>query len=133
MEADRPLADVVLAHREPTVREIVVTTLEAQGIRVHATDRGEEVVRLVMQGNPDVVLLALDLANVDGWQVAEVLAGPRGGEARVMALTADARKETRARAMEAGFDGYIALPIAPRDLLRRLRSLTGRSAGPESG
>ena len=133
------LTEVVLAHRDSSVREIFVTALEAEGIRVYTTDRGEEVIRLAREEEPDLILLALDLANVDGWQVAEVLAGSRGGAALVIALTADAREGTRRRALEAGFHKYISLPIAPWDLLDRLneevrsRQARGRAGahGPE--
>lgn len=124
-EAQREVV-VVLAHREVSVRDIVQTALKARCIPVHVTERGEEALRLALETAARVVVLGLDLENVDGWQIVRALKAS-GREMSVVALTADARSETRQRASEAGFDGFITLPIVPGALVERLRPAEGWS------
>ena len=65
---------------------------------------------------PDLVLLDLHMPHLDGIEVARRIRQAELSEHRtptpLIALTADAFNETRARCLAAGFTGYLAKPVA---------------------
>jgi two-component system, cell cycle response regulator DivK len=61
---------------------------------------------------PDLVLMGLGLADMNGWQaLTKIRADPTTAGLRVVACTAHAMAEDHRRVLEAGFDGYLSLPI----------------------
>ena len=75
----------------------------------------------------DLVLLDLALPVLDGWEVARRLkADPRTAAIPVVALTAHAMPDERARALAAGCDAYDTKPV---DLPRLLSVITGLLPG----
>ncbi len=79
----------------------------------------------------DVMLIDLSLPNRDGFAVAE---GVRALQARddakaplLIAVTADARTESREQAIAAGFDRYLVKPLTPK-ALGDLLEVTGAAA-----
>src|SRR5205814_10478974 len=63
---------------------------------------------------PELVLLDIQLPGRDGYAVLEELKELPERSWKVVALTAHALPEDRARASAAGFDGYITKPIDVR-------------------
>jgi CheY-like chemotaxis protein len=79
-------------------------------------------------GEHDLLLLDLHMPEMDGIAaLQEMRAGRAGFPAQtlwVVALTADAREEQRARARAAGINDYVTKPVALADVeaaLRRFR------------
>jgi CheY-like chemotaxis protein len=61
---------------------------------------------------PDLVLLDIQLPGRDGYALLQDLKTIKGDQLwKVVALTAHAMPADRARALAAGFDGYITKPI----------------------
>jgi two-component system cell cycle response regulator DivK len=75
--------------------------------------RGQQV--LAAETVPDLILMDLQLPGIDG---AEALRQIRATERQVpvVAVTAFAMNNDRARAFDAGFDGYVEKPISVRAL-----------------
>ncbi len=80
-------------------------------------------------GDFDLVLLDLHMPEMDGFAALREIragrAGPRAQTMWIIALTADAREQQRARAMEAGINEYLTKPLSVPDLdaaLRRFRN-----------
>ncbi len=119
---------VVVAHIAASVRQILRGGLEARGYDVVTTAGGAEAIRLVVEWPASLLVTSLELEDMDGWAVASALA-ERATGARVVALTADARRATRVRAGAAGFDAYFALPVDPFELVDRLEALGLTAAG----
>ncbi len=80
----------------------------------------------------DLLLVDLQLPGADGFAVAEaVRRAEAGSDSRVpmIAVTADARDETRARALAAGFDACLVKPLTPMMLAEVIqRSADGTRA-----
>ncbi len=102
VEAAETLRDVLLLYGH----SVAVAHSAAEGLRLARAQR------------PDFVVCELRLPHAAGWRLPSALrALPRLGATRVIALTVCARPEDVARALDAGFDGFLAKPADPKQLL----------------
>jgi CheY-like chemotaxis protein len=65
---------------------------------------------------PSLVILDLGLPGLDGFEVARRLREEHGTGLRIIALTAYASEDARARARDAGCDAHLVKPLDPRFL-----------------
>lgn len=73
---------------------------------------------------PELVVLDVNLPQLDGFQVLEVLR--RESSVPVMMLTVRAAEEDEVRGLDLGADDYLRKPFSPRTLLARVRALLRR-------
>ena len=109
-------------------RELVVKVLKNKGYEmVEATD-GEEALERAVAEKPDLILLDISIPKLNGYEVARILKGKEEFKnVPIVALTAHAMKGDRAKALEAGCEGYISKPINVRELPAQIKSfLKGR-------
>jgi len=103
--------------------KLVRDVLEYAGFVVLAATTAEQGVAMAVAEPPDLVLMDLQLPGMSGTEALEALrADPVTKALPVVALTAFAMKDDRARAMADGFDGYLEKPISVRDLPDQVRS-----------
>jgi two-component system, cell cycle response regulator DivK len=97
--------------------------LEYAGYAVRAALTAEDGITLTASERPDLVLMDLQLPGIDGVEALSRLRNsPRTADIPVVAVTAQAMKHDRERALQAGFNGYIEKPINVRafpDQVRR--------------
>jgi CheY-like chemotaxis protein len=85
---------------------------------------GEEALRVIREQRPDVVLLDMNLPVKDGWTTCqEVREDPSIENTRIIALTAHAMGEDKARAMAAGCNDYATKPVDFPELLEKISQL----------
>ena len=95
--------------------KLVRDVLEYAGYDVRVARTGEDGISLAASEPPDLVLMDLQLPGIDGMEALRRLRGsPRTAGIPVVAVTAQAMKQDRERALEAGFNGYIEKPISVR-------------------
>jgi two-component system, cell cycle response regulator DivK len=104
-------ARILVVEDNPKNLKLVRDVLTFSGFEVIEACSGEDGVRLAQETRPDLILMDLQLPGIDG---AEALRQIREGESRVpvVAVTAFAMDNDRARAFAAGFDGYVEKPIS---------------------
>jgi two-component system cell cycle response regulator DivK len=107
--------------------------LEYAGYDVRVARTGEDAITLAVKEPPDLVLMDLQLPGIDGMEALRRLReSPRTADIPVVAVTAQAMKQDRERALDAGFNGYLEKPITVRafpDQVRRF--LSGGEVGTE--
>jgi two-component system, cell cycle response regulator DivK len=97
--------------------------LEYAGYDVRVARTAEDGITLAVKEPPDLVLMDLQLPGIDGTQALRLLReNPRTATIPVVAVTAQAMKQDRERALEAGFDGYVEKPISVRAFPDQVRS-----------
>jgi two-component system cell cycle response regulator DivK len=93
--------------------KLVRDVLSYAGFDVVEARTGEEGVAVAVRRQPDLVLMDLQLPGIDGMEALRLLrATPETATLPVVALTAFAMKDDRARVLGAGFDGYLEKPIS---------------------
>jgi CheY-like chemotaxis protein len=109
------VATIVVVEDQPDSLKLLTTLLTIKGHRVIGLANGDTLAAVVRgQPTPDLVLLDIQLPGRDGYELLEELKTLPVRSWKVVALTAHALPEDRARARGAGFDGYITKPIDVR-------------------
>ena len=113
--------------------KLVRDVLEYAGYDVRVARTAEDGSTLAVSEPPDLVLMDLQLPGIDGMEALRRLREcPRTAGIPVVAVTAQAMKQDRERALEAGFNGYIEKPISVRAFPDQVRSfLTDGQVGIE--
>jgi len=113
--------------------KLVRDVLEYAGYDVRVARTGEDGITLAVSEPPDLVLMDLQLPGIDGMEALRRLReSPRTAGIPVVAVTAQAMKQDRERALEAGFNGYVEKPISVRAFPDQVRMfLSGGEVGTE--
>ncbi len=108
---------VLIADDDADSRTIVRALLEFQGRDVLEASDGRQCLGAARALRPDVIVLDLVMPDLDGWHVAAARrAAPATRAIPILALTAAALPDDRARALAAGCDRVLAKPIALGEL-----------------
>ncbi|HVA64296.1 MAG TPA: response regulator [Terriglobales bacterium] len=117
---------ILVAEDDAASRELLAEILRASGYTVIEAADGAEAVDELEQCRPDLVLVDIQMPKLSGYQVLSHLRTHSSQPAiPVVAITAHAMRGDREQALEAGFDGYFAKPIAVAELRRRVAELLG--------
>ena len=107
--------------------------LEYAGYDVRVARTAEDGITSAVSEPPDLVLMDLQLPGIDGMEALRRLReSSRTADIPVVAVTAQAMKQDRERALDAGFNGYVEKPFSVRafpDQVRRF--LSGGEVGTE--
>jgi CheY-like chemotaxis protein len=129
IDADsRPLEGlrVLVVDDDQDTRDLIEDMIVTQGAEVFTAATAEEAIVELERSLPDVLVSDLSMPGLDGYALVRLLRALRpehGGLTPALALTADARAETRARALTEGFQRYAAKPVNVNELTTVLREL----------
>jgi CheY-like chemotaxis protein len=103
--------------------------LEKLGCRVDVAGSGREAIALWERLPYDVVFMDCLMPELDGFETTRAIRRRENGSrhTRIVALTASAMPEDRARCLESGMDGFVAKPIDPQVLREELERALARS------
>jgi len=113
--------------------KLLLDVLEYAGYDVRVARTAEDGITLAVSEPPDLVLMDLQLPGIDGMEALRRLReSPRTADIPVVAVTAQAMKQDRERALDAGFNGYVEKPISVRAFPGQVRGfLSGGEVGTE--
>ena len=121
---------ILVADDEPINREITKMLLEDIGILVDTAEDGAEA--LLMAGKTDYAAIFLDMQmpNVNGLDAArQIRLMPGYGKTPIIAMTANAYAEDKAKCLAAGMNEFLVKPFNPDELFASLhRTLDQASA-----
>ena len=119
---------ILLVEDNEMNRDMLSRRLERKGYEVVIAVNGQEGVELVSSTRPDLILMDLSLPIIDGWEATRrIKADPATARIPVIALTAHAMAEDRAKAMAAGCDDFDIKPVDLPRLLEKIDALLRRS------
>ena len=109
--------------------ELVQQVLAASAATILTATGARDALRLVELRRPDLIISDIGMPLVDGFElIRRVRAMPDRETAGVpaIALTAFSRREDQQRALEAGFDEFLAKPVSPATLLQTVAAIVAR-------
>lgn len=115
---------ITVVDDEASAREMVGDYLRMHGFAVTLCDGGASLRESLAQGEPDLIVLDLNMPEEDGLSVIRDLRSRSG--VPVIMLTATASPIDRVVGLELGADDYVPKPCELRELLARIRSILRR-------
>jgi DNA-binding response OmpR family regulator len=112
---------VLVVEDDPGIAAQLVRALVRGGYQVDHVVTGSEALR---RGDPDVVLLDLELPDTDGVHVCRQLR--QRSDAAIIVVTAYGEETDRVVALDAGADDYLVKPFGLGELLARIRAVLRR-------
>jgi CheY-like chemotaxis protein len=110
------------------IRLLLRAVLARAGFFVTEAASGTEALAVLMDAQPDVVLLDVQMPEADGWAVlASLREQPVTASLPVVLCSVKAHPNDRARAWHLGCDGYLTKPFEIRDVVDTVRAVVGRS------
>ena len=107
-------------------RELVEMYLKLCNAKVVTVDRAKEVLGLVKNFKPDLIISDIYMPEENGYWLIERLNWINQQSKKpikTIALTAAARESDRQKLIEAGYDGYLAKPFILEDLTALISKL----------
>ncbi len=112
---ERPL--VLVVDDEASIRLLCRVNLRLEGMDTVEAGNGRDALQLAHESRPDLVLLDVMMPQLDGWQVAQQLAGdPALHKLPIVFLSARAEPADYLHGYELGAVGYVTKPFDPTAL-----------------
>lgn len=120
---------VIAMDDEPDARDLLKRILEKHGADVRIAASAREALALLAIAGADLILSDISMPEMDGYQFIRQVR-EQGDWTPAVAITAYARSEDRTRALAAGFQGHLAKPIEPTELVATVACLARAQAAP---
>ena len=126
--ARRQTPCVLIVEDEGAQREVLKYNLEAEGFDVVMAENGDEALLLVVEEDPDLIVLDWMLPNVSGIEICRrIKADPATRPIPIVMLSARGDEVDRVRGLQTGADDYVVKPYSVVELMARLRTQLRRT------
>jgi CheY-like chemotaxis protein len=120
---------ILVVDDERAIRLICRVNLESAGYETLEAEDGRGALEVAQAEQPDLIVLDVMLPDLDGWEIAELLAGdPATEEIPLIYVSARSEPSDQRRAHALGALGYITKPFDPEalsllvnEVIRRVR------------
>ena len=120
---------ILIVEDEAINREVTLGLLEDLQLQVDVAGDGHEAVEFATHKRFDLILMDMQMPRLDGPDATRAIRRlPGGGEVPIVAMTANAFADDRARCLEAGMNDFITKPVDPDLLFETLLKWLGKSA-----
>jgi hypothetical protein len=120
---------VLLVDDDAINREVSLGLLDDVGLIVDVAADGIEALERMSAGGYDVILMDMQMPRMDGIEATRRIRQlPNGQHIPIIAMTANAFNEDRARCVAAGMDDFVAKPVDPETLFSVLLDWLTRTA-----
>ena len=119
---------ILIVDDDAFIRRPLEFILQAEGYEALTACDGDECLRKVDEGEPDLIFLDVMMPGRDGFSVCSMLKrDPRRAHIPVILLSARGQESDRERGLAAGALDFMTKPYSPSDLLRRVREIFSAS------
>lgn len=115
---------ILIADDDPLSAELLEAHLGESEYELRSASDGEQVLQLVADWHPQLILLDVMMPRLSGFEVCKRLrSNPATRDIAILMITALDQPSDIERAVEAGTDDFLSKPINKAELLLRVRSL----------
>ncbi len=105
--------------------ELFIAVLETlPDLKIFTATKGKEGLELIKSGNPDIIILDIQLPDISGTEICKELRKiERFKTTPIIAVSSLAMKGDKEMIMEAGFDNYMSKPLIIKDFRESIQNL----------
>lgn len=119
---------VLIVDDEAPIREMIAVALEMADYRVLEADNAQTAHAMVVDHQPDLLLLDWMMPGTSGIELARRLKKDELSAAiPIIMLTAKGEEDNKIQGLDIGADDYITKPFSPRELVARLKAVLRRT------
>ena len=111
---------------EPRFTRLIEANLTSAGYEVFAAMDGQAALELIVEKQPDLVLLDVMMPGMDGFEVLDRIR--EFSNLPVIMLTAKGEEANRVEGLNRGADDYVVKPFSATELLARVNAVLRRSS-----
>lgn len=120
---------ILVVEDEAAIRDMLNFTLTAANYRVIEAPNAEQGWKLLLEHQPDCVLLDWMLPGVSGVSLAQrIRQNDQTASIPIIMLTARGEENDQVQGFESGADDYVVKPFSPRALVARVKALLRRQS-----
>lgn len=112
---------VLVVDDHPDTLQLLIDALDSAGVTVLVATDGRSALEQVARLTPDLILLDAVMPGMDGFETCRALKAGVGADIPVIFMTGLEDTEHIVRGLDAGGVDYLTKPIAPGELLARMR------------
>lgn len=119
---------VLIVDDDQAVLSMLYKVIQSNGLLADTASTGEECLKMVGEKNYDLLLLDINLAGLDGFQVVQQLRN-RGFKIPIILVSGRKEDYDTLYGLDIGADDYITKPFNPVTLAAKAKALIRRSRG----
>jgi len=120
---------VLLVDDAADTLDVLQQILQHSGATIMAASSAGKALAMLERERPDVIVSDIGMPEVDGFELIRRIrrrSAGAGGAIPAIALTAFTRQDDRQKAMQAGFNDYLAKPVEPGSLVAHIAQAVGQ-------
>jgi two-component system chemotaxis response regulator CheY len=121
---------ILIVEDSPTMRALVVTSLEGLGAPLEVTEAtsGFEALRALPRAGYDLIVTDINMPDINGLELISFVRGnPAYRHIPLVIISTEGSERDRDRGLDLGADAYLVKPFAPDALAETARGLLERS------
>ena len=123
------MSKILIVEDEPNIRMGLTDNLQFEGYEVDIAEDGEMGLKMILDGNYDLIILDVMMPKLSGFDVCRTVRG-KNIDTPIILLTAKGEEIDKVLGLELGADDYITKPFSLRELLARIKAVLRRSNTP---
>jgi CheY-like chemotaxis protein/nitrogen-specific signal transduction histidine kinase len=119
---------VLLVDDADDTLDVLQEVLQHSGAIIMSASNARTALALLEREQPDVIVSDIGMPDIDGFELMRRIrrrSAGAGGAIPAIALTAFTRQDDRNKAMQAGFNDYLAKPVEPGSLVAQIAQAVG--------
>jgi two-component system, OmpR family, KDP operon response regulator KdpE len=116
---------VLIVDDDPQLQRLLRAQLLALEMDVQVADRGEDAIKVAVEFQPDMILLAHDLPGITGLETTRRMR--EWTQTPIILLNGKDQKRHTVLALDTGADDYVEKPFVMAELLARMRAVLRRT------
>ena len=117
---------ILVIDDDPAMTDLLELILAESGADIHVANSGLQGLNMIRENIPDVIILDLMMAGMDGWAVCREVR--KFSKVPILVLSALNSSSVIASSLDAGADDYLVKPVPTTVLLAHIKNLIKRTA-----